>query len=81
MLAPDCTLLAATELAERIRRLVGEEATAAAGIGGVTVSIGVAEWDGADDTPEAIMLRGDRRLYTAKATRNVVCAGDVGRPA
>ncbi len=79
LLAPDCELVAATELAEKMRRLVAETSSAAAGIGGVTISAGVAEWDGGDDTPEAIMLRGDRRLYTAKATRNVVCAGDVGR--
>ena len=77
LLAPDCTLLDATELAEKLRRLVAEETTAASGVGGVTISVGVAGWDGADDTPESIMLRGDRRLYTAKATRNVVCAGDV----
>ena len=80
LLAPDCSLLDATELAEKMRRLVEDETTAAAGIGGTTISVGIAEWDGADDTPEAIMLRGDRRLYTAKASRNVVCAGDVGRP-
>ena len=80
-LAPDCELVAATELAEKMRRLVAETTTAAAGIGGVTISGGVAEWEGGDDTAEAIMLRGDRRLYTAKAERNVVCAGDVGAPA
>lgn len=79
LLAPDCELIAATELAEKMRRLIEEATSAAAGIGGVTISVGVAEWEGGDDTVEAIMLRGDRRLYTAKATRNVVCAGDVGR--
>lgn len=79
MLAPACELVAATELAEKMRRLVAEMSSAAAGIGGVTISGGVAEWEGGDDTAEAIMLRGDRRLYTAKSTRNVVCAGDVGR--
>ena len=78
LLAPDCELIAATELAEKMRRLIEEATSAAAGIGGVTISVGVAEWEGGDDTVEAIMLRGDRRLYTAKATRNVVCAGDVG---
>lgn len=77
LLAPDCELIDATELAEKMRRMVEEETTAASGIGGVTISVGVAEWDGSDDTAESIMLRGDRRLYTAKATRNVVCAGDV----
>jgi diguanylate cyclase (GGDEF)-like protein len=71
-----CGLLPATELAEELRRSVQEHATAAAGLGAVTISVGVAEWEGGDDGPEAIMLRADRRLYTAKATRNVVCAGD-----
>ncbi len=66
----------ATELAEQLRRLVEEEATPAAGIGGVSVSIGVADWEGPDDSAETVMLRADRRLYTAKATRNVICAGD-----
>ncbi len=60
----------------KMRRLVEEESTAAAGIGGVTISVGVADWERGDDAPEAIMLRGDRRLYMAKTTRNVVCAGD-----
>lgn len=68
-----------TELAEQLRRLVGEEATAAAGLGGVSISIGVADWEGPDDSAETVMLRADRRLYTAKATRNVVCAGDPPR--
>jgi diguanylate cyclase (GGDEF)-like protein len=74
-----CGLLAATELAEELRSSVSTQATAAAGLGGVTMSIGVAEWEGEDDHPETIMLRADRRLYTAKATRNVVCAGDTAR--
>jgi diguanylate cyclase (GGDEF)-like protein len=71
-----CGLLPATELAEELRSAVAEEATPAAGLGNVTISVGVAEWEGEDDLPETIMLRADRRLYTAKATRNVVCAGD-----
>ena len=79
LLASACGLLDATELGEKLRRLVEGENTAAAGIGGVTISVGVTEWEPGDDTPEAMMLRVDRRLYTAKATRNVVCAGDVGR--
>lgn len=69
-------LLGATELAEHLRRLVADESSAAAGIGGVTISIGVADWEGGDDSRETLMLRADRRLYTAKTTRNVVCAGD-----
>jgi diguanylate cyclase (GGDEF)-like protein len=75
-----CGLLPATELAEELRRSVEAETTPAAGLGNVTISVGVAEWEGEDDLPETIMLRADRRLYTAKATRNVVCAGDTARP-
>lgn len=76
VLLPATDLLGATELAEQLRELIAEEATAAAAIGGVTISIGVADWEGEDDSPETVMLRADRRLYTAKASRNVVCAGD-----
>jgi diguanylate cyclase (GGDEF)-like protein len=76
VLSPGADLLGATEHAERLRLLVESEASAAAAIGGVTISIGVADWEGADDSAETIMLRADRRLYRAKAKRNVVCAGD-----
>ncbi len=78
-LSPGTGIGGAAELAEQLRRLVEQEATAAAGIGGVTISIGVADWEGEDDSAETMMLRADRRLYTAKATRNVVCAGDPPR--
>jgi diguanylate cyclase (GGDEF)-like protein len=76
VLTMGCGLLPATELAEELRRSVEEQTTPAAGLGNVTISVGVAEWEGEDDLPETIMLRADRRLYTAKASRNVVCAGD-----
>ena len=76
VLCPGADLLGATELAERLRLLISEEASAAAAIGGVSISIGVADWEGSDDSAETLMLRADRRLYRAKATRNVVCAGD-----
>jgi diguanylate cyclase (GGDEF)-like protein len=76
VLSPSADLLGATEHAERLRQLVEAEASAAAAIGGVTISIGVADWEGDDDSAETIMLRVDRRLYRAKAKRNVVCAGD-----
>lgn len=79
VLSPNADLLGATELAERLRVVVETEASAAAAIGGVSISIGVANWEGDDDSAETIMLRGDRRLYRAKATRNVVCAGDPPR--
>jgi len=68
--------LGATEQADRLRILVREEVGTAAAIGGVTMSFGVADWEGSDDSTETIMLRADRRLYRAKAIRDVVCAGD-----
>jgi len=76
VLSAGTDLRGGTELAEQLRRLVAEEATPTAGLGGVSISIGVADWEGPDDSAETVMLRADRRLYTAKATRNVVCAGD-----
>ena len=79
VLCPGAILLEATELAERLRRLVAEQASAAAAIGGVSISIGVADWEGGDDSAETLMLRADRRLYRAKTSRNVVCAGDGSR--
>ena len=78
VLSPGADLLGATELAERLRRLVDDAGTAA-GLGEGTISVGVADWEGGDDTAETLMLRADRRLYRAKATRNVVCAGDPSR--
>lgn len=68
--------LGATELADRLRLLVRERVGTAAAIGGQTLSFGVAGWEGSDDSNETIMLRADRRLYRAKAIRDVVCAGD-----
>ena len=79
ILSAGTDILGATELAEQIRRMIEVDAGAATVIGGVTVSIGVADWEGAGDSAETIMLRADRRLYVAKAKRNVVCAGDGGR--
>ena len=76
VLCPGADLLGATELAERLRLSIAQEASAAAAIGGASISIGVADWEGSDDSAETLMLRADRRLYRAKATRNVVCAGD-----
>jgi len=79
LLLPGAELLSATELAERLRAATESEVNAAAAIGGVSLSIGVADWEGVDDSSETIMLRADRRLYRAKARRNVVCAGDGAR--
>lgn len=77
VLLPGSDLLGATELADRLRSAVLADVGAASAIGGVTVSLGVADWEGSgDDSAETIMLRADRRLYRAKSKRNVVCAGD-----
>ncbi|HYH62870.1 MAG TPA: diguanylate cyclase [Solirubrobacterales bacterium] len=76
ILTPGVDQLGATELADRIRVVVRETVGTTTAIGGVTMSFGVAEWDGDDDSSETIMLRADRRLYRAKAIRDVVCAGD-----
>jgi len=76
ILSPGADLLEGTELGERLRATIESETTAASGLGGVTVSVGVADWEGGDDSAETMMLRADRRLYRAKVSRNVVCAGD-----
>ena len=76
ILTPSADQLGATELADRLRVKVRQEVGIAAAISGVTMSFGVAGWEGDDDSSETIMLRADRRLYTAKAIRDVVCAGD-----
>jgi len=76
VLSTGTDLLGGTELGERLRATVESETTAATGLGGVTISVGIADWEGDDDSAETLMLRADRRLYRAKVTRNVVCAGD-----
>ena len=58
LLLPDCDLDRAGTVLERLR-----EATP----GGRTCSIGVAQWDGAEDTDELI-ARADEALYRAKDT-------------
>ena len=76
ILSPDTDLLGAASLAEEVRSLVESEQPGGSGLGPVTVSIGCADWEGGDDSAATLMLRADRRLYSAKARRNVVCAGD-----
>jgi diguanylate cyclase (GGDEF)-like protein len=76
LLLPGVELRGATELADRLRALVRAGAGAAAGTGEVTISVGVADWEPADESAQAIMMRADRRLYRAKAARDVVCAAE-----
>lgn len=81
VLAVDSGEVDAATLAEDLRSRVESTQPGGPGVEAVTLSIGVAEWDGPDDTPDTLMLRADRRLYAAKARRNVVCAGDPLEPA
>ena len=80
VLASDSDEVDAATLANDLRKLIENAELGGSTSDPVTLSIGVAEWDGADDTAEALMLRADRRLYSAKARRNVVCAGDPIEP-
>jgi diguanylate cyclase (GGDEF)-like protein len=56
VLLPDCGLVDAMEIAERLRTAQPE----------VTCSLGVAAWDGREDVTE-LFARADRALYAAKA--------------
>ena len=56
VLLPDCALGNAMEIAERLRTAQPE----------VTCSIGVADWDGREDSGR-LVARADRALYAAKA--------------
>ncbi len=77
LVMPETDAAFAASVAERLRRDVevapfktrsGEALT-------VTVSIGLAEWQGSADTPEALVKRADQALYAAKrAGRNRVVA-------
>ncbi|MEA3642196.1 MAG: diguanylate cyclase [Lamprobacter sp.] len=47
----------------------------------ITLSIGIAESNGQDDTPDMIITRADNALYQAKRQgRNRVCYVEMGRP-
>jgi len=75
---PDTDVAAAYSVAERLRQEVEVTPIAISRDPGklkVTVSIGIAKADGADDTPEALLYRADQALYRAKRTgRNRVVA-------
>ncbi len=62
----------AVGLAEAIRRAVGDERGDDVVLARITLSIGVAEWDGSGDSPDRLALRADQRLYQAKTTRDDV---------
>jgi diguanylate cyclase (GGDEF)-like protein len=60
VLLPDTEARAAAHVAEKLRAEVARAPTPVA----VTVSIGVAAWDG--EAPEALLHRADEALYAAK---------------
>ncbi len=63
MLLPNCSRDNARTLADRLRAAMPDS---------VTVSIGVAAWDG-QETPDELLNRADQALYTAKATGRDRC--------
>lgn len=75
---PETDAAFAATVAERLRRDVESlafTANAEALSLPVTVSIGIAEWRGVDDTAEALVRRADQALYAAKRSgRNRVVA-------
>lgn len=79
LLMPQTTLPGALELAERIRGVVeaSSSQTGEVRVGmRFTVSIGVAEWNGHEESAEALIARADEAMYTAKRSgRNRVFAG------
>ncbi|WP_306590526.1 diguanylate cyclase [Geothrix sp. 21YS21S-4] len=65
---PQTDLEGARALADRLREQVAAEAIPGLPAGDrVTLSIGLAAWDGPEDTVEKMLSRADRALYRAKA--------------
>lgn len=76
-LLPETDITAAKQTAERLRQAV-ERSTVETEAGSVTytISLGVAQFDGQDDSIDEFMRRADRALYKAKnAGRNRVETG------
>lgn len=67
LLLPQTTLEGAVELAERVRVAV-ELSSVRCGLVDVrfTVSIGVEQWRGGDDSGESLIVRADHAMYAAK---------------
>ncbi|MDO5610797.1 MAG: diguanylate cyclase [Pseudomonadota bacterium] len=71
VLLPDTRVRAAAGLAERLRQRVAKELATI--VTGVSISVGVADFDEMDVSTEAILKRADAALYRAKqAGRNQV---------
>ncbi len=75
---PDTDMARAYGIAERVRQTVGREPFPVSSTGltlDITISIGVAALEDADDTADTILKRADRALYRAKRDgRNRVVA-------
>jgi two-component system, cell cycle response regulator len=66
---PDTDKTVALRVGERVRKLIGAKpfnAGAKSGPLTITVSIGVASFEGAEDSMESLLKRGDEALYQAK---------------
>jgi two-component system cell cycle response regulator len=75
---PDTDVASAYAIAERLRQTVEANPiriSRAPGLLNVTISIGIARMEGADDTADALLHRADQALYRAKRSgRNRVVA-------
>jgi eukaryotic-like serine/threonine-protein kinase len=80
VLLPDADITAGHELAERLRRAIGEKPVATrSGPLGVTVSIGLSLWTPDDPDVATVLARADRALYEAKRdgrNRTAVSTGE-----
>ena len=66
--SPQTDLEGARALAERLRKHVAEDAVSGLPVNDrVTVSIGLATWEGPEDSLENMLARADQALYRAKA--------------
>ena len=72
VLLPETGTDGALQAAERLRaRVAGAALDQGEGSLGITISIGIADWRGPEDTLEALLTRADEALYAAKdAGRN-----------
>jgi two-component system, cell cycle response regulator len=69
LVLPDTDKAVALRVGERVRKLIGAKpfnAGAKSGPLTITVSIGVASFEGAEDSMESLLKRGDEALYQAK---------------
>ena len=77
ILCADTDLEGAAALAESLRRRIEAMDFPERPDDVITVSIGVACAETADQAPREAMLRADARLYEAKRRRNAVAAGEI----